>query len=292
MVSSIKFMPTITRNKHHLAAAAIICAAALACAAPTFANDAGSSFLGVGPIGPKCGSFLAPGNVTECVQKKNATPIHTANKSRNESLNQKEKRFYKNYGKPPKAAAAALLDPTPENVKSWALEEIRSQNNTAAVAAALTAEEKKIESGEQNIPSEVAAAAKMPTYFADDMTIIMWGGGEKCPACKAQQAALQAMAAENPTMNISEKLVGKASLQEAVDYETHSGLDYNVLPATKSEAVKAGIKALPSLVITDDEYHHTVVLAGLINVKQLRDFVMALRRSSIAASNGQRRLHG
>jgi hypothetical protein len=287
-------MPTITRNKFYLVASAITFAVAFPWATLTFANDAGTSFLSVGPIGPKCGSFLAPGNVTACVQKKKMASILTPRKpqNENESLGQKEKRFYKNYGKPPKAAAAALLDPTPENIKGWALEEIRSQNNAAAVAAALTVEEKKIENSEQNIPSVVAAEAKMPTYFADDMTITMWGGGEKCPACKAQQAVLQAMAAENPTMNVREKLVGKTSLQEVVDYETHSGLDYNVLPATKMEAAKADIKALPSLAISDQEYHHTAVLTGLVDVKQLRDFIMALRRNGIAASNGQRRSHG
>ncbi|MEB8605622.1 hypothetical protein OW715_13485 [Acidithiobacillus ferriphilus] len=293
-MSSINNMPTIPRNKHYLAASAIALALAFPWATLSFANDAGASFLSVGPIGPKCGSFLSQGAVTACVQKKKMASILKPGKTlkETESLDQKEKRFYKNYGKPPKAAAAALLDPTPENIKGWALEEIRSQNNAAAVAAALTEEEKKIENSEQNIPSEVAAEAKMPTYFADDMTIIMWGGGEKCPACKAQQAVLQAMAAENPTMSISEKLVGKASLQKVVDFETHNGLDFNVLPATKSEAVKAGIKALPSLAITDDEYHHAAVLTGFVNVKQLRGFIMALRRNGIAASNEQGQSHG
>ena len=293
-MSSINNMPTIMRNKFYLAASAITFAVAFPWATLTFANDAGTSFLSVGPIGPKCGNFLAPGNVTACVQKKKMASILTPRKpqNENESLGQKEKRFYKNYGKPPKAAAAALLDPTPENIKGWALEEIRSQNNAAAVAAALTTEEKKIENSEQNIPSEVAAEAKMPTYFADDITVTMWGGGVKCPACKAQQAALQAMATENPTMNIKEELVGKTSLQEVVDYETQSGLDFNVLPVTKSDAVKAGIKALPSLVITDEEYHHTAVLTGFVNVKQLRGFIMTLRRNGVAASNVQRRSHG
>ncbi|PKY09751.1 hypothetical protein B1757_13200 [Acidithiobacillus marinus] len=263
---------------------------AISCAAFGQSAIAGS-FLTPGPIGPACGSFLTPGNMIACLKKQEVKKaakkkIKQPKKPPENSLESREKAFYKNYGKPPKAAASALLDPTPEHIKAWALQAIRQQENATEVAAALTREEKKLMAQKTKIPPLLAMESKIPNYYGDGMKIVMWGEPPKlCPGCAAEEQVIQAIATENPNITVSEDLVGAGSLQAAIRYAANSWFDFNVNPKNKKEAELAGIREVPSLVITDTEYHRGMVIDGTANMKTIKDAIIALRKRDMSLRN-------
>ncbi|WP_140391004.1 hypothetical protein [Acidithiobacillus thiooxidans] len=257
---------------------ALLAAFCLSCGPASWAD----SFLTPGVIGSNCGSFLTPGQMTACLKKKKAIQLKEKKIKPKATLATREKSFYKNYGKPPKAAATALLDPTPSHIKAWALEEIRQQDNAAEVAAALTREEESLEKQKQKIPAALALAAKIPNYYGDGMHVVLWGETPKlCPGCAEEEQVIQAIATENPNITVSENLVGAGSLQDAIRYAANSWFDFNVNPESIKNAEKMGVNRVPTLVITDGEYHKTIKIGGETGIKSLRNDIIDLRKQDI-----------
>ncbi|MBU2734563.1 hypothetical protein HAQ00_02235 [Acidithiobacillus caldus ATCC 51756] len=246
---------------------------------PTLAAAQEGSFLTPGQIGPSCGSFLTPGALRACKKKlaEKKAEQKIQQRPQAQSLSARLKAFYQHYGKPPVAAAKALLDPTPQNIKAWALEEVRSQDNAAMVAAELTAEEKRIERKAEAVPTAELEAAKIPTIYADDMKVILWSRTNDCPECLAMTHTLQALAVENPSMIVQEELVGEDSLADAINFAAHSGLDFPVFPSNKKAALQRGIDSVPTIVLDDLEYHRSYVIRAPLNIASLRQGIMAFR---------------
>jgi len=251
---------------------------------PSISSCDGASFLTPGLIGQQCGSFLTPGQFKACekkVKKVTTKPTVKTQAQQRQSLSTRLKNFYAHYGKPPVAAAKALLDPTPQNIDAWALEEVRNQDNAAMVAAELTAAEKRIEKKAQNVPEAELMSAKIPTYYADDMKITFWARTKDCPDCEQMTHEMQALAVENPSMIIQEKLVGAGSLEDAINYAANSGLDFEIFPSTKKEALAAGVHSVPSLTLDDLEYHRFFSIQQPVTLAQLRQTIIDFRAFNI-----------
>lgn len=238
-----------------------------------------ASFLTPGVIGQKCGSFLSPGALQACKKKEEDKKAEAENTphGKAKTLHTRLKEFYQHYGKPPKAAAKALLDPTPQNIDAWALEEVRNQDNAAMVAAELTAAEKRIEEKAEAVPVQELEQAKIPTMYSDDMKVTLWSRTGQCPGCTAMTHEIQALAVENPSMIVQEKLVGAQSLSDAINYAAHGGLDFSVFPTDKKAALQKGIDAVPAIVLDDLEYHRHYVIKQPVDLEGLRREIMAFR---------------
>jgi hypothetical protein len=261
----------VTGNRACACAALSICLAAIA-----FAPAARGADLALGPDLSDCRSALRPGpsNCSAAPDFALGALLHAdfrASANR-EPLEAKVDDFLANYGKPPREAVRALLDPTDDHIQAM----LQQHENTLAVAAyvaermtALQARGSGIEAGHAG-----RSYGLLPAFMQMRATLVAKPAD---PVAAEAMKAMRAVANESPSLQIELDLVGYVGMPDlrAELARTPASCTVRLLDPADIDAAD-----LPYVRIDDLRERRSRTLdARIVSAQQLRLAIIALRES-------------
>lgn len=225
-----------------------------------------------GALPTDCRSALTIGVVT-CGQ-----PVLDSGSARPASEEQVDQ-YLAEYGKPPREAVRALLDPSDANITAWIWKQRQVLSIASYVAARMTEIQSRLEA--QVSPSLEAPASEMPLMMIMmQMRATLYLNASEDPSRRAVRA-LEQVVARYPSIDgrlaqVGPSTEGRPTTRLA---RVDTALPVAILP---SEAIK-DMPALPSLLIEDLKYGSRRRLSAEdITPQQIRDQIVTLRATGEA----------
>ncbi len=261
----------------------------------TWCLQANASPLSVGSDAPACNNMLRPGMMAKCEEKSvaNAVPVSTptANPALSipNSTNIATKldralplggvseamvdEYLASYGKPPREAVRALMNPTDENIAAMAIAEQKRQVIAGYVAQRWT--EYQQGQSPKSTKATFDAYTVLPMFVGMRLSLYVSPG---CGECEAAVLNVRKLVEENPVLD--SRLVIIAN-DERATLETlmHLGVSMPVSTVTPQQATAAGIAATPVIEIIDTRNARRRMISGIATADALREAVIQLRKS-------------
>lgn len=267
--------------------------AALNCTCAVLPVLAGS--LSVGSDAPECNSMLHPGSMVRCVSAEEIKsqrpeplvptvlpPKPIPSSKKDEPLNSwsgvTEKDiddYLASYGKPPRAAVRAILNPTDANIAQMGSEEKRMQVIASYVAQRWTEmqQSKSIASAAPTLD----AYTMVPAFVGMRVTVVATA---ECKSCEAIVASVQQLLEEAPVVNARLMMITD---DDTMPIETlvkwGSALPANII--SFAQARRKGWTEVPTVEITDMKSKKQRTLSGEIDLNRLKGTIMNMRKQSI-----------
>lgn len=253
-----------------------------------------AKFLDPGADISDCWSALRPGPSACATRGIPSTAAHLEDEfSRTESsvspegsyaMEAKVDAYLASYGKPPREAVRALLDPTEENIRAY----LQAQQQTLSIAAYVAARMSALRSMDQGLgapqisPSEIALLSQMR------VTLFQSAGETRSE--KAIQA-MRFLAQRVPSLQTTVQLVGGFTSHDLSETLAHLGAFLGVGLAASG---RVDPDRLPLLQLEDLRSHARLqVDPSSVSPASLRDALLALRRDraaipeSLVQTNGE-----
>lgn len=188
--------------------------------------------------------------------------------------------FLANYGKPPREAVRALLNPTDENIRAL----MRQQEQTLAVAAYVAERMTALQRRVAQFPrDEKTISRDLPSFLQMRITLIQNLGD---PTALPAMHALRDLAFEAPVLRAGVGFVGPLDDQQLREgiARVEEPLSVTVLPAQANNG-----QDLPRILIEDLRYGRSLAIdARTATAALLRSRILVLRNASEASGDGAR----
>ena len=181
------------------------------------------------------------------------------------------------YGKPPRSAVRALLNPTDGNIAAMRSDQLRREIVAAYVAQRLT----QIGTGPLEPPRPGSGAYAELPYFIG-MTIAAYVPAE-CASCAELYRMLRQFMEQNPAVDLQLMVVGEPGGANPLSAMLDGGLPVPVSGLTGEQASARGISTLPAVEVRDTRNGRRRLLGPGIDAAALREEVAALRQSGLGS---------
>jgi hypothetical protein len=226
-------------------------------------GQAAQSFLTPGPLFTDCSSALVVG-VVFCRRP-------TSDPDDGTSVNEAQvTRYLEQYGKPPREAVRALLDPSDSNIAAWIRKQRQIVSTASYVASRMTDMQSRLAA--EFPPSPLLPLSQLPAMMQVRATLYL--SSADAPSLRAARA-LQQLVAQYPS--VDGRMVQVDVPADRTPSRWLAQLD-TLLPASITARGHADDLPVPSLVI-EDLRHGTSSHLGIegITPQRIRDEIVALR---------------
>lgn len=238
---------------------------------------------GVGHL--QCQSMLHPGIWTRCTPPPRKVPIQpaaaivsprpqrppavSAAPTGSTSLQARVHHYLHNYGKPPRVAVQALLDPTRANIQNWANYMHREEVLDLYLAKQLTA----AEAGNAQVGADSDGnLAHFGSFYGMSLRAYLLPN-----VSPAVLQGLQRLAVANPGMTITAYLL-TAHHQQILHDEDHWQLTYAMVPFSAAQWRALNAPGIPIFQVVDHIYHHSYWMPVVASARQLARKIMEFRQ--------------
>ena len=261
---------------------------------------AGADSLSPGSDAPPCNNMLLPGSIVRC-QPQPATPEpvtpqpHQPAEDKSLLETRPTQRlpiggvteeavddYLAHYGKPPREAVRALINPTDDNIAAMAAREKQRQ----IVAAYVAQRWNELQQRESALPGKPALEAYtvLPFFIGVQLNAYLT---PDCPACEAAVKVVKQLAAENPVAD-ARLMVITDDERAALDTLLRLGALLPVSTLSPQQALANGLERVPVIEVIDTRTRKRRVIAGVPTLKALRETVIAFRKASQTVKESQR----
>jgi hypothetical protein len=225
-----------------------------------------------------CLSMLTPGSLQGCsaatVHRGPVAPGGTDSVPSSVRASEREiDDFLADYGKPPRSAVRALLNPTDENIAAMRAEQTRREVVAAYVAQRLT-EIQQAAAGAR-VPGVPQLYAALPYFMG---TRIVAYAPAQCRACDEMYGMLRQFIRDNPVADVQLGLIAEASATAPLDTLLEIGLPLPAFTLSSDQARARGVPPAPVIEINDMRTGRRLFVPSMIEAATLRDSVVGLRR--------------
>jgi len=198
--------------------------------------------------------------------------------------------FLTNYGKPPRSAVRALLDPSDRNIAAMQADQVRQEIVAAYVAQRLTELQS---SAAGRVDARGHVPDDLPSFVGMRLIAYVPAG---CRTCAALYRMLRVFIESAPIAEVQLAVVDAQQVDPAhvspehvdpehVDAELEVMLDSALpLPAkvmSETQAAARGISSLPALELDDSRSGRRRLLPPWIDASALRSFIVGLRKPAL-----------
>lgn len=233
-----------------------------------------------------CDSVLRPGpsgceglvGASELATDAQAAAVATTPAAR---LERQVSEFLADYGKPPRAAVRALLDPTDGHIRAM----LRAQEASLAAAAYVAARMSELQASERGAsaataslrPAESAALAQLRITVVQE---------PRDPDAADALAAVRALAALAPGVQARAEIAGDADAAALRAETLRLGAPFDVVPA---DPQSVATEVLPYVRIDDLRARRSLIVAGRgLDNRRLLRAILDLRNESVQAASATR----
>ncbi len=188
--------------------------------------------------------------------------------------------YLASYGKPPRAAVRALLNPTDDNIATMAAEEKRRQVIAAYVAQRWTEfQQGKVASATN---PTLDAYTTLPLFVGMRLLLLVTPDCKECPRIAK---AVKGLVEENPVLD-GRLIVVSDDESAALDTLLQFGTSLPVSTVSVRQARSLGWTIFPAAEITDTKHQRQRMVTGNLSGASLRNAVIEMRKSKTAAREG------
>jgi len=188
--------------------------------------------------------------------------------------------FLLQYGKPPRSAVRALLDPSDENIAALRAEQARRETVAAYVAQRLTEIQERPELAESSDPAALDAARRaVPFLAALRITVLV---PADCASCAPLFRTLRQFGRANPVADLRLAVVGADGAAQVLGQLRDADLPVPVTVLSPDAARAFGFPELPAILVQDLRSGRRLALPAAIGAEALREAAVSLRRASLA----------
>jgi len=251
-----------------------------------FCGSVQAGELTPGSDAPACRNMLTPGSAHACSQERSRPAVErygippqargiTASADRGEPASDpvSEKDvddFLASYGKPPRSAVRALLDPTDGNIAAMRVDQSRREIVAAYVAQRLT-ELQARDAG----PATVAEYRTLPYLVGMQVTAFV---DAACEQCEELYRMLRRFIAADPIVDVRLAVVADSAEQAPLGALLTGGLAVPASTVSRQDVLAYGISALPAIMIEDLRSRRRRVIPADADSAQLHERIVAMRR--------------
>jgi len=272
-------------------------AAALLAAALAWECPRAGDTLTPGSDAVACSSMLAPGPALRCQEaaargepasprslpsEPTAAEDHPPPREEpapREAGDREVDQFLADYGKPPRSAVRALLDPTDANIEAMRADQLRREIVAAYVAQRLT----EMQSGRtgssparSGFHSGGGTQSDLPFFIGMQVTAYI---PADCASCTALYRTLRQFIDANPAIDLQLVVIGDPGGPASLSAMLDGGLPVPGGRLSRAEAEARGIESAPVFEIRDARSGRRRLLRPDTDAGTLREQILALRKA-------------
>jgi hypothetical protein len=178
--------------------------------------------------------------------------------------------FLAQYGKPPRSAVRALLDPSDENIAAMQAEQVHREIVAAYIAQRLT----EMQTANGEIDPRGNKADLMLSHFVG-VSIVAYVPAD-CGSCREMYRMLRRFARNNPAADVRLAVISETNGRAPLSALLTGQLSLPASTLSPTQAAERGIVSYPVLEVDDARTGERRLLSPDIDAEALRDLVIAL----------------
>jgi hypothetical protein len=180
--------------------------------------------------------------------------------------------YLASYGKPPREAVRAILDPSDEHIRDYG----RALRRQAIVASYIGQRLALFQpEGAAAVKAARSAHTVLPYFLGMRIHVYVARG---CTPCAGTVKVVKQLIEEQPAAQAQLFVVTDAGERGVLDALLRWDVSFPTHALTREQAVAQGVRKVPLVEVHDPRGHRSVRLVGVPNLAALRDQVIALRK--------------